>query len=350
MPALSTVARDLERSAPFQLVRADGEEEGDGRTLSGYAALFGHSTEIDSWEGAFTEKIRKGAFKKTIREQTPVMQFDHGRHPLIGSIPIGTIADLREDEQGLYVEGRLTDNWLMQPVRDAIAEQTVNGMSFRFEVVREEWRDVNGKLVKPEEVYDLLWMPGDRGPLQRELIELKCRELGPVVFPAYAGTSVSVRARDVADGLALDDEMTRRIRHSLARDAAAPSVPEDPELRREVATALLYQRSGDPLGGRQIVLDLGDTTDPEGVARIVQQAIRSTTKAAPLLEEHPADERTEGAPLDEHPPTPSTTDAPPAAGHPSPPSGQVALREQIREITALMDERLAHIDDAKEQS
>ncbi|MFJ3663152.1 HK97 family phage prohead protease [Streptomyces sp. NPDC090119] len=314
MPALSPAMRELERSAPFQLARADGDEEGDGRTLSGYAALFSSPTEINSWEGAFTETIRKGAFKKTIREQTPVMQFDHGRHPLIGSIPIGAIAELREDDQGLYVEGRLTDNWLMQPVRDAIAEKSVNGMSFRFEVVREEWRDVNGKLVKPEEVYDLLWMPGDRGPLQRELIELKCRELGPVVFPAYAGTSVSVRARDVADHLALDDEMTRRIRHSLARDASTPSVPDDPELRREVATALLYQRDRSPAG-------------PPA--------------------EHPAPtDRSTGAPLlTEHPPTP---DAPPADGHPSPSDRTVRMRSQLAEIGGLMDDVLASIDTPKE--
>ncbi|MGW7085022.1 HK97 family phage prohead protease [Streptomyces sp. NPDC054871] len=331
MPTLTAAARDLERSAPFQLVRADGDEEGDGRALSGYAALFGQPTEINSWEGSFTETIRKGAFKKTIREQTPVMQFDHGRHPLIGSIPIGSISDLREDDQGLYVEGRITDNWLMQPVRDAIAEKSVNGMSFRFEVVREEWRDANGKVVKPDEVYDLLWMPGDRGPLQRELIELKCRELGPVVFPAYAGTSVSVRARDVADGLALDDEMTRRIRHSLARDAAAPSVPDDPDLRREVATALLYQRTNTVR------------------VQVSNEDARFTPGDPPTS--HYADpDRFTGAPLaPEHPPAPSSTDAPPADGHPSPSPRTERMKSQLAEIGGLMDGVLASID-SKETS
>ncbi|WP_432124055.1 HK97 family phage prohead protease [Streptomyces sp. C10-9-1] len=323
MPTLRAVARDLERSTAFQLVRAEGDDgEADGRTLTGYAAMFGQETEIDSWEGAFTETIRKGAFKKTIREQTPVMQFDHGRHPLIGSIPIGQIADLREDDQGLYVQGRITDNWLMQPIRDAIAEQTVNGMSFRFEVVREEWRDANGKLVKPEEVYDLLWMPGDRGPLRRELIELKCRELGPVVFPAYTGTSVSVRARDMAASLAHDGEMTRRIRQSLARDAAVPQVPDDPELRREVASALLFSREDAPPAG-------GHPSAPA-------PPMTTVTHGAPLASEHP--------------PARSTTDAPPADGHPSPSPRAAALRDQIREITGLMGERLALIDEKKEQS
>ncbi|MBP2583391.1 HK97 family phage prohead protease [Streptomyces sp. PvR006] len=322
MGTLHTAARDLTRSAPFSFQRASGEaEDGDGRTLRGYAAVFGQATEIDSWEGAFTETIRKGAFRKTIRESTPVLQFDHGRHPLIGSLPIGSIVDLREDDDGLFVEARITDNWLMAPVRDAIAEETVNGMSFRFEVVREQWRDVNGKLLRDDEIGPLLWQPGERGPLQRELVELKCRELGPVVFPAYAGTSVSVRARDVADGLAADEGVTRSIRASLARDAAAPEIPDDPELRREVAAALLY-----PAARHQ----------PPGPA-----------PAAPVRPEVPT--ALPGAPLErEHPPTP--TDAPPADGHPSPSPRTAELRAQIQEITGLMGERLASIDTPKEKS
>lgn len=354
MPTLQSVPRDLERAAPFTLARADDDgEASDGRTLTGYAALFGEETLIDSWEGRFTETIRKGAFKKTIREQSPVMQFDHGRHPLIGSIPIGSIADLREDDQGLYVEGRITDNWLMQPVRDAIAEETINGMSFRFEVVREEWRDANGKLVKPDEVLDLLWMPGDRGPLKRELIELKCRELGPVVFPAYQGTSVAVRseARAVADGLAHDDDMTRRIRQSLARDAATPSVPEDPQMRREVATALLFQRPGMAARGQHLLIDVSADLDPAEVGQsVADQLTRYRANAAPLTSEHSAGSDTttndQGAPLAEHPSTRST-DAPPADGHPSP-SRTERMRPQLAEIGQLMDGVLASIDTPKE--
>lgn len=323
---LHPTARDLTRSAPFSFQRADDEEaDGDGRTLRGYAAVFGQATEIDSWEGTFTETIRKGAFRKTIRESTPVLQFDHGRHPLIGSLPIGSIADLREDDEGLYVEARITDNWLMAPVRDAIAEKTVNGMSFRFEVVREQWRDAHGKVLREDEIGQLLWNPGDRGPLERELVELKCRELGPVVFPAYAGTSVSVRARDVADGVAADEGLTRQIRASLARDAGTPQIPDDPELRREVAAALLY-----PAERRQ------PSAGPAS-------AVPSVRPAAPTA--------VPGAPLErEHPPTLSTTDAPPADGHPSPSPRTAALRAQIREITGLMGERLASIDTPKEKS
>lgn len=319
-----TIVREgLLRSVPFQLTRAD-EMDADGLTLEGYAAVFGQPTRIDSWEGLFDESIRKGAFRKSIRERTPVLQFDHGRHPLVGSIPIGAIRELREDDQGLYVSARLSDNWLVEPVRDAIRDGCVDGMSFRFTVIREEWRDKDGKPIKADDLPHMMWDPGDRGPLQRELVELRVPELGPVVFPAYEGTSVDVRAREVATLISRDDELRREVRAGLARDAAsAPTtndLPADPAARRQVARALLF----------------GDTK----------------TSDAPPTDGHPSNSEprpSAGLPL--------VRDEPPAEGHPPqnpdaplhehPSAESDLLRSRIKEITALMGDRLATIPKEK---
>lgn len=328
----------LVRSVPFEIRDVgDGTGEGDGLTLTGLAAVWDSPTEIDSWEGTFTETIRKGAFRKTIREQTPVLQFDHGRHPLVGSIPIGRIDDLQETDAGLEVTARLSDNWLIEPVRDAIRDKAVNGMSFRFTVVREEWRDNAGKLIQPGDLDQLLWMPGDRGPLQRTLIELKCPELGPVVFPAYTDTVVGVRAREVADALAVDRDKTREIRRCLAQDAVAAEIPDDPALRREVAASLLFGRSstpaappelGHPATSQQTLIDHGIPAD----------------EMARLVANNP-----DGAPLErEHPPAPSTTDAPPADGHPSSDPRTERMKSYLAEIGAGMDDVLASIEQKQE--
>lgn len=226
---------ELRRQVPFQLVRA--EDGGDGRTLEGYAAVFDSVTVIDSWEGRFEEVIERGAFRKTLSERVPVLQFEHGRHPLIGSIPLGAFRSLREDDKGLHVNARLTDNWLIQPVRDAISDGGVSGMSFRFSVVREEWRDKDGKKISSDaELAELLWAPGDRGPLRRHLKEVKVAELGPVVFPAYDSTTVGVRSRPLVDALA-DEETRKDFARAMfmqdahdAEDAAPPpqGAPADP--------------------------------------------------------------------------------------------------------------------------
>lgn len=286
------------RSMPFTLTRAD--EGSDGLTLEGHAAVFDTPTEINSWEGTFVESIKRGAFSKTIRETTPILQFDHGRHPLVGSIPIGSIKSLREDDQGLYVQARLSNNWLIQPVRDAIADGGITGMSFRFSVVREVWRDAAGKTVKPDELGQLLWSPGDRGPLQRTLTELKVQELGPVVWPAYSETDVGVRSREVI---------------SLLR--------ENPDFRAELARALLTE-SGQPQqsGDVENVADERSEEDP----------------TAPLGDEHPDESTSERA------------DAPPDVdGHPSEkndttPTSSDIRRARMREIIALMGDVRASIE------
>jgi HK97 family phage prohead protease len=195
------VTDDLYRSVPFTVRDSGDGEAGDGLTLEGYAAVFDQRTRITGWEGCFDEIIARGAFKKSLRERTPVVQFDHGRHPMVGSIPLGTHNEApREDEHGVFVSVRLHDNWLIQPVRDAIASRSVDGMSFRFGVVKDEWRDAAGKLVKPDDVQRVLWSADPAEPdsiLTRTIKELRCVELGPVVFPAYAGTSADVRSQEL---------------------------------------------------------------------------------------------------------------------------------------------------------
>lgn len=205
---------NLTRSVPFTLERAI-DDAGDGLTLEGYGAVFDTPTRIDSWEGTFDEVIARGAFARTIKARMPKVQFDHGHHPMIGSIPLGAIEAIREDSHGLYVRARLADNWLVQPVRDAIASGAIDGMSFRFSVVQE-----------------LLDESGDV-PL-RTVKEVKLYEVGPVVFPAYESTSVGVRS--VVDQLA-DPEFRAHLARALvlgtpdepAREGTSdgPAAPDD---------------------------------------------------------------------------------------------------------------------------
>src|ERR1700756_3922768 len=148
----------------------------DGRTMEGYAAVFDAPTEINNWEGHFHETLSRGAFTKTLSERKPVLQFDHGQDARTGSVPIGKFTQLREDDKGLYCEAELFPNDVVEPIRQAIAGGAVSGMSFRFKVNREEWRDNQGNLVKPDELARLLYKPGDRGPLNRNIKEVQLFE------------------------------------------------------------------------------------------------------------------------------------------------------------------------------
>jgi HK97 family phage major capsid protein/HK97 family phage prohead protease len=205
------------RAVEFRAADASAESGGDGRTMEGYAAVFDTPTEINSWEGKFTEEIARGAFKKTLGERKPVLQFDHGHDARTGTIPIGAFQELREDDEGLYCQARLFDNPVVEPIRQAIEGGAITGMSFRFKVNRDEWRDNAGKLVRGEDLGRLLYEPGDRGPLKRTIKEVQLFEAGPVVFPAYDQTSVGVRS--------LSDEEREQLVADYVRTAVGEEAP-----------------------------------------------------------------------------------------------------------------------------
>jgi HK97 family phage prohead protease len=174
--------------------------------------VFDTFTEINDLEGRFREQIAPGAFKRTLGMRMPVLQFDHGQHPLIGSIPLGRITSIVEDGFGLRVRARLSDNWLVEPVRDAIRDGAITGMSFRFRVVDDEWSRTRD------------------GMAERTIREVELFEVGPVVFPAYASTSVGVRSARAFEALQ-DPQIRAEIARMLmisGTDITSLAVTDDP--------------------------------------------------------------------------------------------------------------------------
>ena len=208
-------------------------DDGDGLSLSGYIAKFGERTVIQDWLGDYTEEIKRGAFAETLSLRGPAkikMQFDHGHDSAIGARPIGVWTDLREDRKGLWGEGRLHNDWLTAPIRAAIESGALDGMSFRFKVTAENWR----KATKPGELD------------HRTITGVNLYEAGPVVYPAYEGTSVGVRSLEFwrsiyKDGRKKHERMAGEDADTLDDEATAvvPGGDTDPENRTEA----------DPAGG-----------------------------------------------------------------------------------------------------
>ena len=222
------------RNVDFQI--ESSAESSDGRTLDGYAAVFNQPTRIRSWEGDFNETIARGAFDKTLQERKPVMQYNHGRDARIGTVPIGTFDKIEADSHGLHTVGRLFDHPDVERVRQALQSGDISGMSFTFSVVRDSWTDKNGtEITDPRELERLLWEPGERGPLNRTIKEVKLREAGPVLYPAYEGTSVGVRGEE-------EVELSREeVAETYARTAGLKVVKDD-EIRQwlDAETAWRY--------------------------------------------------------------------------------------------------------------
>lgn len=209
---------DLIRMAPGVELRAD---LGEGRTLTGYAAVFNSDTVINSWEGQFIERIAPGAFKRTLKNNGDRVKvlFNHGMDPSIGDKPLGRATVLKEDERGLYVEVPLDDTSYNQDLIASLRSGAIDGMSFRFSV---------------PEGGDTWDAPKRKGALPtRTINEIKLAEFGPVTFPAYTATEAGIRSRgDFTIWHGLSEEKRDAIRNII----------------------------GTPLGGS------GSTTPPEGLA------------------------------------------------------------------------------------
>jgi HK97 family phage prohead protease len=173
---------DLQLAAePHVVIRTTGgrlisRAEDDGLTIEGYIAVWGETIRAYDWEvGEVEERIDRGAFDKSIAENTPIMLWNHG-FDILGHIPVGIWTDVRADKHGLKGIGRMFGHPDVERVRETIAAGATTGMSFMAEPLQKEVTERRGKL-----------------PLLIHK-ELRLMEGGPVTFPAYKSTSVSVRS------------------------------------------------------------------------------------------------------------------------------------------------------------
>lgn len=192
----------------------EGGEGGDVVGLVGVAVPWDNPTRIDNmWEGRFDEVFERGAFKRTLGMRTPKLMFEHGRHPMIGSAPLGTFRSLEETDVGLEFDADLFGNWLVEPVRDGVATEAIDGVSIRFRAIHEEIIEAEAR----DDVEDA------EVPLHI-IREAELPELGPVMFPAYEGTSVDLRSIPEGLDLSNDSERLRLVLALLGGDAFADRV------------------------------------------------------------------------------------------------------------------------------
>ncbi len=151
--------------------RADGEP---GR-ITGIAAVFGKLSED---LGGFREKIKRGAFAKSIRDGDIRALFNHNPDHILGRTTSGTLS-LSEVDEGLKVSIDTPDTQVARDLVTSMKRGNITQMSFGFQTIKDAWTELKGKSI-------------------RELLEVKLFDVSPVVFPAYPQTSVSARSMDPA--------------------------------------------------------------------------------------------------------------------------------------------------------
>lgn len=155
------------------------EQKLDGRTLAGYAAVYGQdSREIVEHGRAFVERIAPGAFNGTLSSGADVkLLYNHDASMPLARTRSGTLK-LRSDRSGLAFETTLPDTTLGNDVRALLERGDLSGeMSFGFFVEDESW---NSKRT------------------ERLVKRAKLVEVSIVQDAAYPQTSSSLRSVDAA--------------------------------------------------------------------------------------------------------------------------------------------------------
>ena len=155
---------------------ATGETKGLG-TITGYAAVFNSKSE----DLGFREIIMPGAFDRALKEAHDVRAlWNHNQDMVLGRTKSGTLR-LSVDERGLKIETDLPDTQAGRDALTLIGRGDVDQMSFAFRTLTDDWRTEDGEII-------------------RELRDLELLDVSPVAYPAYAETSVSARALEMAKG------------------------------------------------------------------------------------------------------------------------------------------------------
>jgi uncharacterized protein len=193
----------------------NGEASADGMSFTGYAAVFDSPSE----PLPFTEYIREGAFKRSLKSRNEIKLFmNHNTDVVLGSTRAGTLR-LTEDSRGLLAQADLPDTSAGRDLSVLMKRGDVSSMSFGFSVPPkgDKWSQDGST---------------------RELHQIRLHEVSIVTgFPAYAATTASVRSLDIlatrtaVDVDALSDAITRL-------EAGETLEPEHADLISEVVAKL----------------------------------------------------------------------------------------------------------------
>lgn len=155
------------------LFNIEGREE-DSPKITGHAAVFDEVADIG---GFFREKVAKGAFKQSIKEDDVRALFNHDPNFVLGRNKAGTL-ELKEDDKGLAIRIDPPQTQFANDLMILMKRGDISQMSFAFQVMGEEWEENEGEI-----------------PL-RTLKKLRLFDVSPVTYPAYEGTDVGVRSHD----------------------------------------------------------------------------------------------------------------------------------------------------------
>lgn len=164
------------RELPQSTIELRETEDGQ-RTITGYAVKWEMKSHTMGWFTRFREQFKKGAFTESLNKEDQRALWSHDTSKVLGRTKNGTLR-LYEDDIGLRFELDLPNTTLGNDAYETIKRGDVDGVSFGFRMLKQEWDEAD-----PDNVV-------------RTITQADLFEISPVGFPAYPDSQVSARSED----------------------------------------------------------------------------------------------------------------------------------------------------------
>lgn len=164
--------------------------EDGSMTVSGYVNKTGQLSEVLGTSKRFKEKINRGAFERAIQTAKRDIDFlaEHNSKLILASTRNDSLT-LREDEQGLFMEARISPTTWGKDYYQLINDGILQNMSFGFRTVKDSW-----KSIQP-------------GLYERTIDDLELFEVSVVRDPAYSQSTIASRGIDLVEDVEIPNEL-----------------------------------------------------------------------------------------------------------------------------------------------
>lgn len=153
------------------------DTENGSKKLAGYVVKWEKKSFPMGFFRRFKEQFKRGAFTESLQKDDQRALWSHDTAKVLGRIKNGTLL-LREEAEGLYFELELPNTTLGHDAFESVKRGDVDGLSFGFRMITEEWDDK------------------DQADIIRTITKASLIEISLIAFPAYPDSEVSTRSND----------------------------------------------------------------------------------------------------------------------------------------------------------
>ncbi|MED3788527.1 phage major capsid protein [Peribacillus frigoritolerans] len=179
-------------------------------SVSGYVNLTEQLSETLGVTKRFKEKIARGTFSRAIRNATKDIDFlsEHKQDKILASTRNNSL-QLKEDEQGLFMEATITPTSWGKDAYELIKSGIHRNMSFGFRTISDSWK------------------PTASGIFERTITEMELMEISVVKNPAYSQSTISSRGIDLIEEVEIPEieekQEVREVKRNLPIEIAKQS-------------------------------------------------------------------------------------------------------------------------------